>query len=379
MSAPSTSLRFRIPTGRGMIGRRGEGSLVTLACRLFALECDRMCVPSLPRLLGLLLALSVGSAPCSAEVEVVRVKEQLPASNAGIQPGDRLHGWEQVAIETVGALETVFDLVGIERERAPRSPVTLLGTRSGAPLRWVMPAGAWGMEVRPMLAEPIAADVREAEQLRQADDPASAARAFAAAAAALEAAGKKVAAVWAWLQSARVLGEARSFELIVRPLDEAERIAAGLDDPAILAATLLSRRTLLTRAGDGQAAMAACSRELEVLGALPDATLRSAGALYRRGRLRLSAGESAAGNADLTRALALRDEHAPTSLALTQSLDFAAYQDLARGDVDAAQQRLDRAMAIHDELGSEGAERGATANYHGMLSHFRGEQKRLDV
>src|SRR5262245_52543871 len=95
--------------------------------------------------LRLLAALLPAAGPHAPGVVVERVEPGGRAEHAGLRPGDVLESWNG------RALESPFDLLGVETVEAPRHAVTLRGRRGGDALAVVLRTSEWGLLARPGL------------------------------------------------------------------------------------------------------------------------------------------------------------------------------------------------------------------------------------
>ena len=97
-------------------------------------------------------------------VEVVSVDETSVLWRAGLRAGDIVVEWTQGSTDEVGKgrIDHPFDWHWIRLERAPRGPLTLHGFRDDQPREWVVPMGAWRIEIKP----PAAADNAQSRPIR---------------------------------------------------------------------------------------------------------------------------------------------------------------------------------------------------------------------
>ena len=287
-----------------------------------------------------LIACALTVAACGAAPEAYVVAVEVTAGGAavraGLQPGDQLFSWERGG--DAGALASPFALVRVEIEQAPRGAVTLHGRRGWRPRSWTVPAGSWGLEVRPQ--------------------PAAAGRDGAAAA-------------WAHLQEGRASLAAQRLDAAVRSFDAARSALAGRPDDEAVAADQAG--DALRAAGALPEAAASYQRALDLRAAASPRGLAVAHSHHQLGRLARRRNDVQAAASHLEEARALREQAAPESPELALAWHDLGLIAFARGELDAAAADYARARAILECRAPDSLELANTLSAQGSVASQRGE------
>ncbi|HVS16858.1 MAG TPA: CHAT domain-containing tetratricopeptide repeat protein [Thermoanaerobaculia bacterium] len=163
---------------------------------------------SSPRAAGLLAALVsaaqllASSGAAQAQVVVLEAAADRAAQRAGLRAGDLLVGWQREEAATVvdrGSFADPWDVLLVDLAQVPRTGVTLLGERDGAPAEWPLSPDVLGLETRPPLDGDLLARLPGAAGAGEGS--------WEALAEALEARSRLRAAGWAWFRAGLAAAE----------------------------------------------------------------------------------------------------------------------------------------------------------------------------
>jgi hypothetical protein len=267
--------------------------------------------------------LAVPAAAPSSGVVVEQVQDGFPAHAAGLRPGDVLASWERESPAagteaTRGALLSPFDLEAAEIEQAPRGPLTLSGTRGGAPLTVRMGPGVWRLTARPPLeAAGLAAYDEMLGMVGGASHEKGLARGRQAAAA-WNGQGAPLAATWLLYRLGQTAAEHRRWETADAALGDAREAAlAGRDMPVVALVQEAIGRSLEERSA-WVPAVEAYRAALQAYRAGPSPSLGEARLLNDVARVARALGDHDAADRDCRHALAI--QHAPLHLAASATV-----------------------------------------------------------
>lgn len=287
--------------------------------------------------------------PASAEepggVVITRVAGGSAAERSDLRPGDRLLRWEQG--DASGTLDSPFDLHEVELERAPHGEVHVSGLREGVPLTVALFPDDWGLEVRPPLPAEAVAIHEEARHRLEAGDVEKGVgllRSLEGRAGETPPPGFDL---WVQRETAVALAQARRTAEAQAISENAANAAAaqGRRPAAVQLWTLLG--TILGRADRLDEAHAALTRALTLRQELGPDSLAVAANLIDLALLEFRRGKDSSGAQRRAEAAqAIYERLAPRSLALAHALDT-----LTQGcPFEQARALLDRALKLKEEL-----------------------------
>jgi CHAT domain-containing protein/tetratricopeptide (TPR) repeat protein len=346
-----------------------------------ALSFGAMALRATARVLGW-LPLLAGAGLAFGEVVVESASPGFAAHEAGLRAGDVVERWERAAAPPAnpepaeGGLASPFDVEDVEREQAPRGPVTLHGRRGDAPLLARLPAGDWRLTVRPSSEAAAGPGWRSLEAARAAAEKRDAAAADAAFTAALgeaEAAGDLLAI--ASVQGARGRhhedrGEWDPAVAAYRAALETHR-RRGAPLGEAWAHTFLG--IVARKRGDLAAAEVELRSALAIRETLAPGSLALASTLGSLGIVARNHGDLLAAEDYQGRALEIRERLAPGSLDVAAGLNNMGVVLNDRADLAGAEDHFRRALAIREKLQPGSSELATVLNNLGAVAEARGD------
>jgi CHAT domain-containing protein/tetratricopeptide (TPR) repeat protein len=300
-------------------------------------------------------------------VVVWTVAEEGQAHRAGLRAGD------EVGCSADGsAIADAVHFARIEHEHGPRGPVSVSGSRAGAPQAWTIAAGRWGVKVRPAFAP---RDLAGFESVK-VDDAAGAERVWAPLAADLLARGASRDSAWVRLQLAEALAGARKWEGAHGALDEAAAGAAG--DRALLGWIARQRAELHRRQGDATSRGEALRAALEHERAIDGGSLVASYLVSRLGAVAWVQGRLDDAEALLLEGLETRRRLAPDSLDVAENVNELGNLAWARGDLRAALGRYEETLRIRERLVPGSVDVAAVIENIGLVAEWRGDLDRAE-
>jgi CHAT domain-containing protein/tetratricopeptide (TPR) repeat protein len=345
-------------------------------------------LPALRRpLLGLLLVGGLGvwlgdlrpaaREPAGGGLVVEAVEPGGAAATAGLQPGDVLLRWRRAdaSAPLSTPLLSAFDLRAVEIAEAPRGEVILEGRRNGAPLSLALPAGLWLLHVRPRLPESVRIPYLEGRHLMETDSVPRGAARWGEALALLESTRRP--SETAWLLGR--LGDARAAAHAWAPAEEAYRRAVesaeAADDPR--AASQLEERwgEHLENQGRFDEALESHRRAFARWEHRPGAAARLTAAYHLNslGVAHQRHGDLAAAERCHRRALEIRSEWAPHSLATANSYNNLGILAGLQGNYPAAERSFRGALDLYLELAPDSRLAASTLNNLAVLASKTGD------
>ncbi len=311
------------------------------------------------------------SAPTSSRGVIVEsATAEFEAEKLGIKPGDVIDGWSGVAEH--GAIDSPFDLTWVEIEQKPRGLLSLEGRRGAERKSWKFSTDVFGLKVRPVMPDRLAASYSQGNALAEAGKLEEAAGLWRKAAESTRDEDPKFLASWLLINAAESLSraqhgkEADAFyeEAIQRCPKEESRTKAQL---LMLWAVSTRERAdfdkseaLFTSALEQSKQTGA--RSLLVAKALEGIAL----AAYIR--------DDMAGTREyLTPAMEMRQALAPESSAVASSLLWFGSVDSNLGDLSAAQSLLEKALEIDSRKAPISPDMAEISNTLGELAQLRGD------
>ena len=317
----------------------------------------------LNRIVGLCLLLAataLEATPSPAGLVVENVAPGEEAEKAGLQPGDVLVSWKRKPKPPAnpagasGVFRTPFDVLETQIDQSPRARTISIEYRRRGKLATatLLPYG-WAVETRPSFSDSRLKTYEAGRQLIENGEVDKGYQTWSALAGKLVASGDHLGAAWIWLRTARKQAEA-------------DRIDAAVEsfDLAIAQARAAGRADVESQLWGYQGeALAAARRFTE-----GEAALRRAIAIREQGApdslavaycleelVKVTEQRGAAYEAAQTRALRIRATLAPGSAVEAASLADIAFSTFFRGDLRTAVELQREALAIHrriDETGS---------------------------
>ncbi len=319
------------------------------------------------------------SGPALAGVAGVVVESVTPGSTgatAGLQPGDLLLSWS--CTPASGEIGSPYDLVPLEIEESPRRAVSLQGKRDNEERIWVLRAGEWGIETRPVLPSDLAAVYLEGKSRLEAGDFAAAERSWRSAADSARAAGDGRLAAWFLERLAFKLAKARKwpevdavYQQALAGLERESDHRAAAELLRIWGGSFLERSAWDTAAERYRQALAFDARTAAK--SLAAAwTLDDLGVALARG------GDYPAAEATLQQALALREELAPETLEVARSLNKLGILARLRGEIRVAEEYLTRTEELQRRLAPDGHGHGLAFLNLGNVAEQRSDLPRAE-
>ncbi len=286
---------------------------------------------------------------------VEQVKPDGLAAKAGAQPGDRLLRWRRG--EAGGELVSPFDLDRLALEEAPRGAVSIAGRRGGEALSFSLGDGAWAINVRPDMTEQAVGELADARRVGGVE---GAERLGALA----RDEGRSAVRTWLLVLAAETGALEGSPELW------AEAAAAASQDLATLGCARERQGRALQSASRLDEAAAAYA---QALASRPEGSLVAAASLNDLGSLALYRGDLEAADGYLHRALEIRERLAPESLGVAMSLNNLGLLAWYKGDLEAAEGAFRRAHEVYDDRAARCLPAAMNLNNLGVLAARRGD------
>jgi CHAT domain-containing protein/Tfp pilus assembly protein PilF len=296
-----------------------------------------------------------GPAVIPEGVVVEKIAPGSAAERAGLQPGDELTAWSNESGGS-GALETPFDLGGVQIEQAPRGVVTLRGFREGEEKAWHVSPGVWGIEARPTLTPDLLALYEQGRQRIAAGDLDAGAALWRSVLESLERQGASECASWLETQLAKAFAVAARWP----EADEAwERAAHRLEVQATSgAAQILDEWGRALGRRDAWDHAEACHRRAFHLE--PEESLGAARELSALGTLARQRNDLVTAEDLLHQAYLIREKLAPGSLDVASSITDLGYVAGIRNDLVAAEECFSKALELQQRLAPDGREMGTS-------------------
>ncbi len=312
-----------------------------------------------------------------AGVVVESVEKGGAAEFAGIRAGDVLLAWTRGGDPPAGGrFASPFDVAEVEREQAPRGPLTLTGTREGAPFSAMLRTEEWKLQVRPLLAAEEGAAYAEGARLLESPLPGAAERGFAlweGLAAKARSAGDFNLAAWIEIRLADHLQKAghakRAEGACSRAVSDAERGRS----PRVLSQAHFARARGREEADRPEEALQDLAEALRVRKEAGEEGLFSAFLYQRLGSLALDSGDLDGAGKALEAAFGLAGKLAPESLLTARILHTLGRLDYARGRFDGAEGFYRRALAIAGRLAPGSSWISLCLNNLGNVAWGRGD------
>ena len=305
---------------------------------------------SAPVLSLLLFLVGCGQASfrCDPGVVLMQVQPGGAAERAGLHMGDVLLGWRgetglDGAEPARGDLAHVFQLTWLEEEQAPRGKVTLTGTSNGKPFEKTLPIGAWGLKARPNFKGSGQRIWRRAQAALEEKDSVRAHEHMKALAVLAGQSGEQAIACWLYLRSAGVTGEEQVLEAAFEPAHESARFLA---DKRASAQVWREFAEALGAANDWAGARVAYEHALASLQGDETAPLIVATLHDKLGIVAVRLRDPEAAGHHFTTTLALRQQHAPNSLALADILSHLGNLANFKSEFDVAARYYSQALTV---------------------------------
>lgn len=276
-----------------------------------------------------------------AGVVVEDVAKGSQTDKAGLLAGDIISKW--TIDETRGVLTSPFELAHIEQEQSARTTVVLTGWRGMAAMRWTVGPGPWGLDVAPVLEDPVRNMYQEALQLAKAREHSRAALQLKAAAA--SASGDK--AVWLRTQAAAAFARARLW----KEADDEYGLALHESvSPVFATHVLRAWATTFFQRNEWIQAEKRYEEALILIRKHWSGSLSEAAVMRELGRLHGNRGAYHQAHSWFTRALAIEEKLAPKSLLLAATLQGLGSAATDLGQFAEAEKYLRKSLELREEL-----------------------------
>lgn len=279
--------------------------------------------------------------PVVARVAVEAVDPGGAASRAGLRAGDRVVAYRFEPAGRGGPVRhqevlSCTDLAWLEQSLAARGRVSLEIDRAGHRRTFTLPAGEWGLELRPR--SPLTPGAAGWEAL---------------------VAGRRAVAEKRWQDAQESFGQA-----------QAE--AARTPDPRLL--TLARREQGLAWSAEQRLSEASgeLAAALAAAAAAPDRELVEAQLWHDLGKVGQRRGDLDASDAAFARAAALRTALAPGSLALARTVNNQGINAWLRGQLAEAEVAFQRALKLVRQRGTGSLDEADVLNNLGLLARDQG-------
>ena len=307
---------------------------------------------------------------------VEAVSARSAAQRAGMQAGDEIVAWRE-ANSAAGAaadnpIASPFDLLDVQLDKLPRSPILLIGLRGDVPTTWTLQTGIFGLTVHPRMRPEVRALYSAGRELigsRQMTEGAERWRQ-----ASLDAArtGQQLTAAWLLVKAAAVLSNAKQWSLADAYYTQSREIASRLDRPAVTAELLRQHAHSFRARNEFDRAQQEYARALALdAQALPDSLLCAAD-LHLLGLVAWTRGDLPEAERHYAQALAIRESAAPNSAEVAESLNAMAGVAGGKKELDRSESFLRRAAAVWEQVAPGSLHLAATVNNIGMVNQDRG-------
>jgi CHAT domain-containing protein/tetratricopeptide (TPR) repeat protein len=328
---------------------------------------------------SLCAGLVIGSQPAAQVspetargVVVAEVVAGSVASRGGLQVGDVLLTWTREAAlpanpaEASGAIESPFDLVEARTEQAPRGRITLIGTRGGQQTRWTLPSGTWGVKVCPMAMRgpgcpPSAASSNE--------PPSEPAKQWLALAGAQDKRANGWIVPWQLSKAAEALVTANQWTEVDATYARAVEETSGA--PAYVGAQLLNDWGASLGKRNAARAKECFERALTLRRQAAPDSLAVADSLYRLADLESDRRDLVAAERLTREALAIQERLAPGSLEVADSLNGLGVVEGRRDNLAEAERFFRQALAIQEKVAPDSLELATALSNIGSVFQAR--------
>jgi CHAT domain-containing protein/Tfp pilus assembly protein PilF len=257
---------------------------------------------------------------------VESVSKNSVAQRLGIHQGDLLLRWRRAGI--IGEFDSPFDLALVFLEQAPRGPLTISAVRGREPLKWILGSDAWGISVRPNFEEPLLSIYLQGDEFFKAGRLDEATKRFRDAAVLASEKDPPWLASWLLSRAGKLLMGAQRWDLSDAFYDQAIRGAANTA-PFVRTELLRQRAAVFAAREDLSTAAKYYGNVLLECRNLGSQTMIEANALLSLSVIELKRGDYDAAEEHLSRAMAIGQAKAPTSIqTLLITVNLAVlYQD----------------------------------------------------
>ena len=303
----------------------------------------------------------------STGVSVLNVEKNSAAEKGGVRNGDVFLHWRQADQE--GAIASPLDFAWIERERAPRGAVTLLGQRAGSEMVWTLSASTWGVKLVPNWpgSETVSRQISELAATKKAEQLIEYCRSACA-----DVSLPPEARSWAFLEAATWLSHSDQW-----------RKAEGFYQSAIEAVPVAGshERSLIQEGwaefcrqhADWSAADRHYQEALKENKKAGPESLAIAYDLYHLAFLKFRSGDLSSAETLATQALHIRRKLCPNTLDVVRVLNYLGVFSLQNGDLDSAEDYLRQGLTLAERLNPKGREAAFACNNLGAAAEKRGE------
>jgi CHAT domain-containing protein/Tfp pilus assembly protein PilF len=316
----------------------------------------------------------VGTACDVAEVKpgvvVESIEKRSEAKKAGLEEGDIILRWSRG--DSVGEVQSPFDLVEIQGEQAPRGTVKLEGVRGTGKQVWSLGPSEWGLAARPNFSGAFLAQYQEGEEVSKSGKTADA----------LEAserwktlASRCSRASWlpAWLlfHGAQLLQDAKQW----KEADDTYRSAIQSSEAsAVITAQLLRAwATTYRQRSDWADAEKYFRESIEKSQSTGEEKLAVATNLSALGTMSWQRQDLDKAEGYQRQALAIREKLAPDSLVVSYSLVNLGNALAKQGDLANAEECYRKSLEIRKKFSPEDVNLATTLDNLGNITESRGD------
>lgn len=332
-----------------------------------------------------LTAVTVGSTAGAKQTQtavetgliVEAVSARSAAARAGMQPGDTILAWATAQSDAKPSAErpiaSPLDLLAIQLEQLPRSPIMLIGLRANVRATWTLQTGVFGLTVRPAMTGEMRSLYDSGRELIRGRQVGEGAERWRQAAREADRRGERITSAWLLVKAAAALSNASQWDAADAHFAQAREAAGSLDRPAMMgelhrqhAHSYRARHDLVRAQHEYERALAYDER-------VQPGSLTCAADFHSLGLVALARGDLAEAERRFAQALAIRESAAPTSAEVAESLNSMAAVAGDRKELDRAESLLRRALAVWEQVGPETLHLAATTHNVGAIAHDRGK------
>lgn len=301
---------------------------------------------------------------------VEQVTKNSEGERAGLRPGDKILAWSRSTAH--GVIESPFDVDQIEAEQNPRGSLLLEGLSGQEKRIWKMGPGAWGLVLRPSMAQFLLSEYDEVQKLAQTGHWDSSGELLHSLAQRVQPFAPAWLRPWLLSREAEYRARAKQWKDADAAYTDAIQLAARAE-PRIAAQLLRSQGDTFLARSQWDKAEDCYRRALNEIEKTSGADLAVAAILTNLGRVAFNRGDSATSGKFHSQALALREQIIPESLDVARSLNNLGTVAWDQGDMTKAEGYHRKAIAIKQNLVPGSLELAASLSNLGVVFMERGE------
>ena len=310
---------------------------------------------------------AAAESPVNPGIVVLTVTKNSPAERRGLRSGDIILHWKQADQE--GAIHSPLDLAWLERERAPRGTVTLIGQRAGATITWTLDAPTWGFKLGPNWpeTEPIHLQMRElatGHEFQQLIEYCQ----FTCA----QVNPDFGARAWVFFEAASWLSQSDHWQ---EAAEFYRRAMEASPNKFIHQRSMIYEEwaELYKRRGDWSAANNHYEEALAENKKAGPESLAVAYDLYNLALMRFRLGDLSSADLFAVQALHIRRKLCPNTLDVVRVLNYLGVFSLQNGDVDSAENYLRQGLVLGERLDPNGKDTAFAWNNLGAVAEKHGD------